>query len=119
MGDLLQPVGNGPDYYIAAQPWRIGPKEPPPFQTQVCDTEFRQDNEAILQLAPAGRRAPRGSTLNVSAIRRLLGVVIVEAAGTGGLSFQVSGRICLRPPRQAPARSHRDYEAKATMDRAR
>ena len=40
MGDFLQSIGNGPHHNIAAQPWRVGPKEPPPFQTQVCETEF-------------------------------------------------------------------------------
>ncbi len=35
MGDFLQPVGNGPHHDIAAQPWRVGAKESPPFQTQV------------------------------------------------------------------------------------
>ncbi len=39
MGDFLQPVGNGPHHDIAAQSWRVGPKESPPFQTQVCDAE--------------------------------------------------------------------------------
>ena len=49
MSDFLQPVGNGPHHNIAAQPWRVGPKEPPPFQTQVCEAEVRQDREAIRQ----------------------------------------------------------------------
>ena len=29
MGDFPQPVGNGPHHNIAAQPWRVGPKESP------------------------------------------------------------------------------------------
>ena len=47
MGDFLQPVGNGPHHNIAAQSWRVGPKQSPPFQTQVCDAELSQDREAI------------------------------------------------------------------------
>ena len=59
MGGLLQPVGNGPHHDIAAQSWRVGPKESPPFQTQVCDAELSQDREAIRHLARAVRRARR------------------------------------------------------------
>ena len=59
MGDLLQPVGYGPNHNIAAQSWRVGPKKSPPFQTQVCDAELSQDREAIRHLARAVRRARR------------------------------------------------------------
>src|SRR5271157_2799848 len=118
MGGLLQPVGNGPNHNIAAQPWRVGPKESPPFQTQVCDAELSQDRETIRHLARAVRWARRSPSPDFGTVRRLE-VVLVEAGG-GGPPMRRGGRIVLRPPRQAlRTRSHRDYEASATAGRAR
>ena len=52
MGDFLQPVGNGPQHNIAAQSWRVGPKESPPLETQVCEAETGQDREAARSPQP-------------------------------------------------------------------
>ena len=131
-GILLQPVGNGPHHDIAAQSWRVGPKESPPFQTQVCDAgaQPRPRGDSTPgsccparspqpQLAPIS--GPFEPDVQIARIRlsdktsRLRprqscrhGVVLVEAAG-GGPSMRLGGRID-RPPRQAlRARSHLDY----------
>ena len=117
MGDFLQPVGNGPHHDIAAQSWRVGPKELPPFQTQVCDAELSQDLQAIRHLARAVRRARRSPSLDFGTVRRP-GVVLVEAAG-GGPSMRPGGRID-RPPRQAlRAQSHWDHALAARVATAR
>src|SRR5271166_787728 len=117
MGDFLQPVGDGPQHNIAAQSWRVGPKESPPFQTQVYEAETGQDHEAIRHLARVVRRARRSPSLDFGTVRRP-GVVLVEAAG-GGPSMRLGGRID-GPPRQAlRARSHWDHALAARVATAR
>jgi hypothetical protein len=67
MGGLLQP---GPNHNIAPQPWRVGPKESPPFQTQVCEAELSQDRETIRHLARAVRWARRNPSPDFGTVRR-------------------------------------------------
>ncbi len=114
MGDLLQPVGDGPHHNIAAQSWRVGPKESPPFQTQVGEGELSQDHKAIRHLARAVRRAGRSPSPDFGTVRRRPGVILVEAAGDGP-PMRLGGRID-RPPRQAlRARSHWDHAPAARV----
>ncbi len=102
MGDLLQPVGDGPHHNIAAQSWRLGPIESPPFQTQVPEAERRQDREAIRQRARPVRRARRSPSLSVSAVRRRPGDARVAGRRTGRRSVH-AGRRPNRPSAAAPS----------------
>ncbi len=61
MGGLLQPVGNGPNHNIAAQPWRVGPKESPPFLDQ---NDFEATNGPEIGARVAA--SPPDSTSQVS-----------------------------------------------------
>src|SRR5271166_7029844 len=97
--------------------WRVGPKESPPFQTQVCDAELSQDREAIRHRARAVRRAPRSPRTDFGTVR-CPGVVLLEAGGRGP-SMPRGGRID-RPPRQAlRTRSHGGHALAARVATAR
>jgi hypothetical protein len=97
MGDLLQPLGDGPDHDIAAQPWRVGAKESPPFDAQVAEAEISQGRQAVRQPARAVRRGRRSPGPIFGTVRRP-GVVLVKAGG-GGPSMRRGGRIVRRQPR--------------------
>jgi hypothetical protein len=97
MGDLLQPVGNGPDHDIAALPWRVGAKESQPLEAQVAEAELSHDRRAVRQPTRAVRRVRRSPGPIFRTVRRP-GVVLIKAAGSG--PFMPRGdRIVGRQPR--------------------
>ena len=116
-GRLLQPVGNGPNHNIAAQPWRVGPKS----------RRHSRRRSARLSSAKTARRSDTWLVLSGG-----LAVTLAPISGPFVASKSFWSRLAAavrpcgaaaelaRPPRQAlRARSHRDHGLAARVATAR